>query len=82
MADFCTNCIESVFPEGTPPDIDIEAIIESLKPGQYVQCLCEGCELRAVSKDEDGTIKYAYIDESEGNQYDVIYTNEPRTKIK
>jgi len=63
MADFCTECNKRMgFPT---PDIDIDKIFNSLKPGYYQQVLCEGCTLVAIAKTEKGELELADLKSQE-----------------
>jgi len=56
MADFCTKChIEHGFPG--KPDIDVEAIFESLEEGYMINVgsICEGCGIISVAKKNKDT---------------------------
>jgi len=63
MADFCDNCSRDMgFKE---PDLDIKALAEFASAGFYVDCLCEGCGMRGVGKNEDGSI---FVIEADGER--------------
>ena len=58
MAEFCSQCS----PFDNEYDIDIFKIALKLKNGHSKNILCEGCNIRAVYKDEQGLI---YLGKSE-----------------
>ena len=74
MADFCTRCSEEMFGPEMQPDINVEQIAESLKPGYYQPVLCEGCAMLAVVKEDDGSIKLAFskMDDTDEVRYETI----------
>lgn len=51
-----------MFGDNLPPEIDVHEIAKDLQPGQYMPVLCEGCVMRAVSKNEAGEIEIARED--------------------
>jgi hypothetical protein len=59
MADFCTKCVIEVWGSDIPPDLNIKEIGESLKPETYLSVICEGCGMRAIGKETNGTIMIA-----------------------
>ena len=62
MAEFCNKCSEEW---GSPEiDINVYSIHRNLRKGQMESVLCEGCGMKAVSKDEKGNLKIAYINDS------------------
>lgn len=69
MADFCTHCAREM--DLPRPDIDVQAIFESLELGTFMVVLCEGCGLEAIKKDLGGNLKVSYIqdDEDGDNEY-------------
>jgi len=71
MAEFCNFCCKHVFGD-VEPDIDVNKIFEGLKPGYFIQTLCEGCGLLAIVKKENGEMKVIYSDniEEEVDYYD------------
>lgn len=69
MADFCNRCsVEMGFPE---PDIDVYKIWESLKPGYFESCLCEGCGIRGVARGENNELFVILL----GENNDSIFSN-------
>lgn len=54
MAEFCSDC--SPFDEF---DINLFTIALDLKPGHSETILCEGCNIKAVYKDEEGLVYLA-----------------------
>jgi hypothetical protein len=50
MAEFCSICEPEYF------DIDLTSIALELTPGHSIELLCEGCNIRAVYKDESGIL--------------------------
>ena len=67
MADFCNKCADEMFGEDASPDIHVESIATGLEPGYYMPVLCEGCVMRMIVKEEDGTVKIGYdsLDDSD-----------------
>ena len=59
MAEFCTYCAPKMWGDDVLPDIDVVAIAESLPLEAYSLVLCEGCEMSAIGKDENGTVLIA-----------------------
>lgn len=55
MAEFCSQCS----PFNGAFDINLFKIATSLKNGYSQNFLCEGCNNRAVYKDEDGALYLA-----------------------
>ena len=55
MAEFCNKC--SLF-EGKH-DIDLVRIALKLKKGHSTNFICEGCNVRAIYKDESGNLYLA-----------------------
>ena len=49
--------------ENVEPDIDVYRIVEELEPGNFESVLCEGCDLRAVGKSQDGNAMVAMLKE-------------------
>lgn len=62
MADFCNKCAPEMWGPETPADIDILQIVENLEYDTYVPCICEGCGLLGIGKDEDGETLLAVFD--------------------
>jgi len=62
MAEFCNKCAE----EWEIPEVDINvySIYRRLNKGTMESVLCEGCGLRAISKDQNGVLKVSYINDS------------------
>lgn len=59
MADFCEKCAEKMGFDKC--DFDIEKELESLQIDRILSpYLCEGCGLKAVAKDKNGTCLYLY----------------------
>lgn len=54
MAEFCSQC--SPFKEQGEWDIDLAEIALDLENGHSESFICEGCNNRAVYKDEDGNL--------------------------
>ncbi|GAB3179475.1 hypothetical protein GCM10027291_45740 [Telluribacter humicola] len=54
MAEFCSECTPFEY-----PDIDLAAIALDLSPGRSESFICEGCNNRAVYKDEKGGLYLA-----------------------
>lgn len=50
MADFCTVCSIEMFGIDMKPDIDIKEWSDEIPEGHYQSCICEGCGLSAVGK--------------------------------
>lgn len=70
MADFCNTCSAEMFPEGTKPDIDLEALFKDLEDGEmYNGLLCEGCGIRAIGM-FNGVRKAIYTDLTGWVDYD------------
>ena len=57
MAEFCTTCATRW---GMIAEIDPNTILKSLRPGEEVRLLCEGCGLVCIRKNDDDTIEYGY----------------------
>ena len=62
MADFSKQYCEINDPE-FPWDFDIEEISRDLKPGYYVNYICEGFGFTSIGKDTDGNIILYFPDE-------------------
>jgi hypothetical protein len=62
MADLCNKCAPEMWGPETPADIDILQIVENLEYDTYVPCICEGCGLLGIGKDEDGNPQLAVLD--------------------
>lgn len=63
MADFCNKCAEEMgFPQ---PDIDVYQIHESLEPGFFESCLCEGCGIRGIAKGENDELFVIHLLEND-----------------
>lgn len=62
MADFCSKCAPEMWGESHPVDIDILQIVENLEYDTYVPCICEGCGLLGIGKDDDGNPLLAVFD--------------------
>lgn len=60
MSDFCSQC--SPFPES---DIDLFKIALHLNNGRSWSFICEGCNNRAIYKDDKGLL---YLAKQEGNE--------------
>ena len=54
MAEFCSECTPFEY-----PDIDLVQIALDLSPGRSESFICEGCNNRAVYKDEEGRLYLA-----------------------
>jgi len=63
MAEFCNRCAKDM---GIKKDIDIYKIHHTLKEGYMQSVLCEGCEIIAVSKEDDGSLMVGYPDRKTG----------------
>ena len=72
MADFCNKCAEEL--GFGIPDIDVYEIHESLEPGFFESCLCEGCGMLGVAKSEHGEL-FVIHDDDEGNSTFSDYEN-------
>lgn len=62
MAEFCSQCADKYFQHA---DIDLFKISLRLKKGRSVSFLCEGCNNRAIYKDEEGKLYLAKLVEKE-----------------
>ena len=60
MADFCEQCAEKM---GFKKDFDVEVMFQTLQDGFMTSCLCEGCGLVAIAKDDTGKKFYLYFDD-------------------
>ena len=67
MADFCTKCAFEMWGNELPPDIDIQKIADGMTPGHYTAVLCEGCEMIAIAKDDDGSVLIGVLDQEAVN---------------
>jgi uncharacterized cysteine cluster protein YcgN (CxxCxxCC family) len=47
------------------PEIDLNTILKSLRSGEEVRVLCEGCGLVCIRRNDDETIEYGYYKRSE-----------------
>ena len=75
MADFCTNCSNKMFGENVDPEIDISAIFKKLESGNYLGgYLCEGCDLVAVAKTDEGKLQVAYLGGDKWQNYSMEIT--------
>ena len=63
MAEFCNKCAKEW---GMKADIDIYKIHSGLDKGYQRSVLCEGCEIIAVSKEDDGALMVGYPDRETG----------------
>lgn len=63
MAEYCSQC--SPFKLNGEWDIDLLQIALKLEPGRSESFLCEGCNNRAVYKDEKGLL---YLGKQEGKE--------------
>ena len=51
MAEYCSQCMFL-----GEYDIDLQMLALELEPGHSINFLCEGCENRAIYKDEEGKL--------------------------
>ena len=70
MADFCTKCSNDMFGDEVVPDIDVLKEFKELKNGYYVSCLCEGCGLSFIGKDDENILLY-YQGKEEPKKYTI-----------
>ncbi len=61
MAEYCSHCS----PFENKYDFDLIKIALHLKKGHSKNFLCEGCNNRAVYKDEEGNLYLAKLEEKE-----------------
>ncbi len=52
MSEYCSQCS----PFDGEYDIDLHILALEVKPGHSINFLCEGCDKRAIYKDEDGKL--------------------------
>lgn len=62
MAEFCSQCADKYFEHA---DINLFKIAIKLKKGRSVNFICEGCNNRALYKDEEGKLYLAKLIEKE-----------------
>ena len=67
MAEFCSQCS----PFDNEYDIDIFQIALKLKKGHSKNILCEGCNIRAVYKDEQGLLYLGKLENKEIKLYPI-----------
>lgn len=60
MANLCSNCAPN---SGAGAGIPIASIFENLENGETEHVFCEGCELAAIEKTNDGEMKLHYLSE-------------------
>jgi hypothetical protein len=78
MADFCNKCsVEMGFPE---PDIDVYKIWESLEPGFFESCICEGCGIIGIARSENNELFVILLDENNDSVF-LDYENYNGLKI-
>ncbi len=58
MAEFCSQCADKCFEYA---DIDLFRIAISLNKGRSANFICEGCNNRALYKDEEGKLYLAKL---------------------
>ncbi len=66
MAEYCT--------QSTPfdvSDIDLFKMTLTIKKGQVINFLCEGCSNRAIQKDESGNLYLLKLEQGELKPYPV-----------
>ena len=66
MVDYCSECTQFDY-----PDIDLAQIALDLSTGRSESFICEGCNNRAVYKDEVGRLFLAKQDHGEVKLYSV-----------
>lgn len=59
MAEFCSICEPNYF------DINLPEMALDLEPGHSENILCEGCNVRALYKDESGILFLAKLVDNE-----------------
>jgi hypothetical protein len=52
MSEYCSQCNPFV----SEYDIDLHILALKVEPGHSINFLCEGCDNRALYKDEDGKL--------------------------
>ena len=77
MSEFCSSCYEEDIHFGY--DIDLYKAARSLKKGYSFSFLCEGCNRRAVYRDEEGLFYMVRV-VNEEFVYENIQLEELKTK--
>ena len=67
MAEYCSQCT----PFEGKSEFNLFRIALSLKRGHSVNFLCEGCDNRAIYKDEEGSLYLAKLDGKDVKLYPV-----------
>ena len=69
MSEYCSQC--SPFKESNDYDIDLIKLSLKVKRGRSINFLCEGCNNRAIYKDEKGFLYLAKQENKEIKLYPV-----------
>ncbi len=73
MAEYCSQC--SPLKEKLKSDIDLFTIALELERGYSTTFLCEGCNNRAIYKDEEGLLYLVKEEDGELKFYPVLIEN-------
>lgn len=68
MAEYCSKCS----PFGGEFDIDLFKIALKIENGRSESFICEGCNIRAVYKDEVGNVYLARLENKEIKLHPVV----------
>ena len=58
MSEFCSACFEDCTHMGY--DIDLYGAAKKLKKGYMMSFLCEGCNRRAIARDDEGNYEIVF----------------------